>query len=443
MALSAGVARVNVTPPIGIALVGFAGRGPAEEIEDDLFVTALALEDSGVRALLLTADLIGFGERFVAEVRAEITRRVEIPPENILLCASHTHYGPVTGAYETELPEDVAAYLANLKYLMAGAAQVAMARLQPVRLGFGEGESFIGVNRRERRPDGQIILGQNPDGPCDRSVRVMRLDTADGKPLAALVNFACHPVSATHAFRSVSADYIASMRKLVETATGATCLFLQGASGNINPIEMRHSAEPARRLGLMLGGEVIAVFEATRTILQDGLSSATTRAELPAMTFASLDEGLRSVEELQATLTRLEAENAPEGSRYWAESRLRRAEDRLESLRTGVPLPTLSAELNALRFGDVALVTAPGEIFTETGLEVKRRSPLPHTCFVAYTNGAIGYVPVPSAYPEGGYEVTHACQVGPDAAGIIAEQSLALLDAVRNGDSKASTVPTS
>jgi neutral ceramidase len=101
-----------------------------------------------------------------------------------------------------------------------------------------------------------------------------------------------------------------------------------------------------------------------------------------------------------------------------------------DSLRTGVPLAPVPAELCALRFGDVALVTAPGEIFNETGTEVKRRSPLPRTCYVAYTNGTIGYVPIPAAYPEGGYEVTHACRVGPEAAPMITETSLRLLEAV-------------
>ena len=72
-------------------------------------------------------------------------------------------------------------------------------------------------------------------------------------------------------------------------------------------------------------------------------------------------------------------------------------------------------------------VTAPAELFTETGLEIKRRSPLPRTLPVGYTNGSIGYVPIPEAYPEGGYEVTHACQVGPEAAGIITETAITLL----------------
>lgn len=78
----------------------------------------------------------------------------------------------------------------------------------------------------------------------------------------------------------------------------------------------------------------------------------------------------------------------------------------------------------------VRLVTAPAEIFTETGMAIKRRSPLPYTLYAGYTNGSIGYVPVPEAYPEGGYEVTHACRVGPEAAGIITEASLELLAGV-------------
>jgi len=145
------------------------------------------------------------------------------------------------------------------------------------------------------------------------------------------------------------------------------------------------------------------------------------------MTAASLDDAERAVTGLEAEVERLRAERATEGALWWAERRLRRAQAQRDSLRTGVPLAPVPAEIGALRFGDVALVTAPGEIFTETGMETKRRSPLPRTLPVGYANGSIGYVPIPAAYPEGGYEVTHACQVGPDAAGIIADTWTTLL----------------
>jgi hypothetical protein len=428
-ALQAGVARAVITPPIGIAMVGFAGRGPAEGIHDELLATALALESGESRALIVAADLLYFPDAVTQEIRTEISRRTGVPTFNILLCASHTHYGPtLTGEAGGELPADIAAYRACLPHTLAGIAQAALAQMQSVQVGFGVGESHIGVNRRERRPDGEIILGQNPQGPCDRQVRVIRLDTTEGKPFAALVNFACHPVSPAGRMRVFTADFVGVMRQMVEAFTGATCLFLQGAAGNINPVEMRPSLQPARRLGIMLGGEVAKVFENTVTAATEReIATASRQVDLPAMTYPSIEEGERLVAGLQAQVQQLEAQNDSEGSLWWARRRLQQGEARLESLHTGTPLPPVPAEMTALRFGDVALATAPGEIFTETGMAVKARSPLASTCFVGYTNGSVGYVPVPSAYPEGGYEVTHACQVAPEAAGLVEETALALL----------------
>ena len=200
--LKAGVGRAIITPPIGIPMVGFAGRGPAESVHDDLLATALVLAAGDDRAVILAVDLLGVSADFTSAVRAEIERRTATPAANVLLCASHTHYGPATDAYGGEQPPDVRAYQENLKFLLAGAAQAAVAALEPVRVGYGTGTSAIGVNRRERRPDGQIILGQNPAGACDREVRVVRLERESGEPVAAVVDFACHPVSAASQMRA-------------------------------------------------------------------------------------------------------------------------------------------------------------------------------------------------------------------------------------------------
>ncbi len=424
--LRAGVARADITPPIGIPLVGFAGRGPSEGVHDPLLATALVLEFGGTPALILTADLLFFNDRLTADVRQHIERATGVPAWNILLCASHTHYGPPDEA-SPDSPPEVAEYLGRLKVQLAEMSEAAFSLLQPVSIGYGVGRCSIGINRRERRPDGQIVLGQNPGGPCDREVRIVRLDTAGGQPYAAVVNFACHPVSAGGGMRQISADYIRAMRELLETYHGVTVLFLQGAAGNINPVEMRHSFEPAQWLGTTLGGEVAKVFALIRTSPAEGLAVASTRLELPAMAFESLEEAQQSVEALQTDLRRLESEGAGQGSIWWAKSRLERGQKMLDNLKTGAPLPTIPAEISCLRFGDIALVTSPGEIFTETGRAIKKNSPIPATLFAAYSNGSIGYVPVPEAYAEGGYEVTHACQVGPKAAGMIEEAALTLL----------------
>lgn len=95
-------------------------------------------------------------------------------------------------------------------------------------------------------------------------------------------------------------------------------------------------------------------------------------------------------------------------------------------------MPPLEAGLVAARLEpEIAIITAPGEIFTEIGQRVVERSPFPHTIYAGYTNGSIGYVPTRAAYQEGGYEVTHACNVGPEAGELIEEESVRLLASIR------------
>ncbi|MBN1873369.1 MAG: hypothetical protein JXA33_03995, partial [Anaerolineae bacterium] len=109
---------------------------------------------------------------------------------------------------------------------------------------------------------------------------------------------------------------------------------------------------------------------------------------------------------------------------------LDRAAAALESWETGTPLEPVSAEVQALRVGEWAIVTTPGEVFNQIGVQVKATSPFPHTFFVGYANGSIGYIPVPEAYLEGGYEVIHASQVTPEAAGLLTATCEQLLQAL-------------
>ena len=205
--LRAGVARVTVTPPIRIAMIGFAGRGPAAGIHDDLTATALVLEGSpahaggsaagaGVsRLAIIACDLLFLRPEEVYAVREAVGRLTDVPPDHVVIACSHTHYGPLTEPGREERTPQVESYLANLVHLLAGAVAMARATAVPCRLGYGQGEVRIGINRRERTADGRIILGQNPSGPVDPRVAVLRIDGVDGRPQAAILNYACHPVS--------------------------------------------------------------------------------------------------------------------------------------------------------------------------------------------------------------------------------------------------------
>lgn len=429
----AGIACADITPPVGISLVGFAGRGPSIGIHDGLKAKALVMTDGKSNAALIACDLIGLSAEVVEDIREEISDRVEISPEKISIVSTHTHYGP--DAYRNKSADDVMAYQKNLKYKIAGAVFEAFGNMRPAEIGVGWGKSYIGINRREKRPDGNIVLGQNPEGPIDRQVGVLRIDDINGNPIAVLANFATHPVSQTSRMRMISADFPGKACELVTSLTNCPCLFLQGACGNINSIRMENSHEPPRTLGTRLGCEIVRVWEMIETHPVSSIGVVSKIVSLPKMTYGSEEKAKKLVEDIEQQLENLRAAETPnEGSIYWAETRLKKAENALNSWQTGESLPEVSAELQALHLDDLAYATAPAEVFNQIGSEIKDRSSFSDTFFLGYANGSIGYIPVPEAYPEGGYEVTHASQVDPEAAKMIIDGCLELLERVKKNE---------
>src|SRR5829696_5547009 len=312
--LRAGVARVTITPPIGIPMFGFAGRGPAGGIHDDLTATALVLEGpqaelsgngqgAGVsRLAIIACELLFLRAEEIRAVREAIARLTDVPPDHVVIACSHTHYGPLTEPDRDEQGPQVEPYLANLVHLLAGAVGMARANVAPSRLGFGQGEIRIGINRRERTADGQIILGQNPSGPVDPRVAVLRIDGGDGRPLAAVLNYACHPVSLGGKCTDISADFPGTARRLVEEQTGAMCLFLQGATGNINPLLMGWDWTHLARLGLPLGAEAVRVYWSTAPGAEStngGVGAACSQLHLPPLLPSSIEEGRETVTMLE------------------------------------------------------------------------------------------------------------------------------------------------
>jgi len=280
-----------------------------------------------------------------------------------------------------------------------------------------------------------VILGQNPEGAIDRSVGVLRIDGLDGTPLACIVNHQTHPVSQTGQVDHISADYPGKMREVVEKLTGATCLFLQGASGNINAVRMEPCYKPARSLGIRLGCEVVRVWEicgnpSTEALRSNEIHVTSRVIGFPRTRFGSQENASNLVQSLEKEVQELNQKEGVEGRLRWAQLRLKRAQEALVSWTTGVSQEPVQAEVQAWNIGDFAITTAPAEIFNQIGVQVKDKSPFTHTWFISCTNGSIGYIPIPEAYADGGYEVTHASQVSPEAAGILTRSCLELLTAI-------------
>src|SRR5215472_11717963 len=366
--LRAGVARATITPPLGSPLVGFADRGDSTGCHDELTATALVLECGELMLALIACDLLYI--RGARHIKNAVSAATGIPPERVLLTASHTHYGPALDSEQESaaalVPAGkrplISAYRQNLIFSLTGIVAAACQRLSDASIGWAEGTSGIGINRRERLPDGSIILGNNPGGPCDPRVLVTRIDTADGRPLAVLLNTACHAVSLGSECTEITADFPGVARDLIERETGATCLFLQGAAGNINPTLMGWDWTYARRLGLSLGAEGVRLFWTAQPEHAAGLAFAGQTELLPALAPATLAEAEQQVAELRAEL-----EGSDDGDslgRSWAQWRLTRAMRAADALGRSATLPAVPAELAAVRLGDeLALVTSPGEVF--------------------------------------------------------------------------------
>ncbi|HEU5318814.1 MAG TPA: hypothetical protein VFX49_22055 [Chloroflexota bacterium] len=458
-ALLAGTARVVITPPVGIHLTGFAGRAPSTGVHDDLTATALLLAErdpSGAarddtRVAVVALDLLYMpGDTLVPAIKAQVERATGIPSDRVLLCCSHTHYGPVLNGRQEGGEEPIAvAYHQALAHQIAGVILAASQNLRPVTLAVGRGSVKVGINRRELR-DGRIVLGQNPPGTLDSEVLVWRFDAAGGpdvtpgapagwvrrspETVATIVNYACHPVSLTSSTRHVSADYPGVMRGVVEKLVGGTCLFLQGAAGNINPSLMIAEWDVPRRLGHALGAEATRALLLAEPVAAAPLRFARQAAGLPALTPPSIDAGRARVAELEQDRSRILSQNPPNAGRlWWVDTVLERTRKGLDALESGRPLPPVDATFAALRLGDTALVTNPSELFCEIGMAIKQGSPFAHTAVVGYTDGAVGYIPTRAAYPEGGYEVERACRVNPEAGELLQETSLCLLGSLRDG----------
>lgn len=454
--LTAGTARAVITPPVGIHLTGFAGRAPSTGIHDDLYATALVLagrdgdenDEKESRVALVTLDLLGmYGEPIARAIKERAQAVTGIPGERVFLTCSHTHYGPVMeggreGREGGDAPEAVA-YHASLPHVIAGVVAMADAARRPVTLAAGRGAVKVGINRREKRADNRIILGQHPEGILDSTVLVWRFDAADSdpvapgapetwvrraaEPVAIVFNYACHAVSLSGQMRLVSADFPGIARGVIERLIGGTALYVQGACGDINPSLMAPDWDVPRRLGNALGAEAARVALTAVPAESMPLRVARETLDFPGMLPTSVETGRALVQRLEAEREQLDRQGGAPGRRYWNETRLERARKGLAALEGGEALPPVRGDVSALRIGDAAFAANPSELFCEIGMAIVQRSPFPWTGIAGYTDGAIGYVPTRAAYPDGGYEVESACRVNPEAGDMVEETSLRLL----------------
>jgi neutral ceramidase len=437
--LRGGVGRTIINPPLGIKTVGFSSReGVVEAIESDLTATTLVLADNHSKVAIVALDLTIAPLEVARGWRQRVADAIGTVEANVLINLSHTHSGPALPGIPPEFAfqaDLIADYYADLVPKIVESAVQANATLQPARVAAGQGDSRIGINRREMGPDGLIFLGEALDKPIDGAVGVVRVDDLDGRVIAMLCSYGCHTVVVGPNSRVASPDFPGATRAVVERATGGVALFLQGCGGDIMPIGgmgfETDCSDAKDRIGTMLAGEVLKVVAGLRThvrrgertslrsLLGSGMTltpwvpvdgnectylgaiSETIRLDLLPFPSMAEAESIRAerVSDLEEAKASGHERNITVAGRFiaWADGLV-------EAVRSGRP-NTVEFEVHALRVDDIVLVGMSAETFSGTAVTIRSRSPFEQTIVLGYTNGTLCYLPRAEDYPAEGWNV--------------------------------------
>jgi hypothetical protein len=269
-----GLARCDITPPVGIyhRTWGAASHDRASGVHRPLTATAIVFRDSAAppstksEQVLLAVDLVLLWAPDMTALLETLANQTGLAAAQIVVAFSHTHSAGLLGRDRTALPggELIGPYLDALVQHLAKIIRQARASMQPATLLFGTGRCDLAAQRDFwDEVSGQYVCGYNPIGPTDDTVLVCRAADAANRTLATLVNYACHPTTLGWQNSLISPDFPGAMREVVEGATGAPCVFLQGASGDQGPRQgFAGDPDMADRNGRQLGYATLAALEA-------------------------------------------------------------------------------------------------------------------------------------------------------------------------------------
>lgn len=387
----------DITPPPPIWLAGYAGRKkPAEQIDHPLVVQALALRNAdGERFVMVALDNCEVSRAFMQPVLRQFADQYQLAPGAVAVVSSHTHSGPVvagalSGMYplSAEDGERVERYSRDLQNRLVEVVGAALTNVQPALLECGLGRAAFAMNRRVYAGD-TIAFGENPDGPVDWEVPVLRVKGTNGAVRAIVFGYACHgtTVNGGDDWYLVSGDYMAFARQHIEThQPGARALFLTGMGADSNPAP-RGSLLNAKRHGLELAGAVIGVLDRPMRPVTGSFKFAFEEVELPLTN--------------PPTRERLQIDAA--GSDPYVQQRAR---DYLKRLEAGQPLPqSVPLPVAALRVGDrLTFVFMGGEVVVDYSRRLKRLLAADHPWLVGYAYEVPCYIPSARIIKEGGYE---------------------------------------
>lgn len=428
--LRAGAASLDITPSPGHAIPGQWLCRTAERVRDPLLVNALVLESDGVRAGIVSCDVGSLKNRVVQAVRSAVRGELGIPPERLILHATHTHTGPpIMEALGTPCEEDC---VARVQEAVVRSISQAAAELQEASVAWGATSApGLAFPRRFHMADGTVVMHPakddpnrlRPEGVPDDTLTAMGVFAADGTAIALAANFACHPICVGGA-SYYSGDYPGVLcRGLAGLWPGRPVgIYLNGFAGDIGPDDVDSDAsgygeEAMERLGVALAARAAAVLASAprhRVVPIEGrIRQCTLGIRRPA------PESLREAREaLGDDLTTIPQD-----------VQLIRYREMLLLEREAAANPSVQAEIIGLRVGDGLLIGWQGEVFSAYSRRIRQVRGGRPTAIVSLVNGAHGYVPTPESFSGGGYEtwLVRSSKLEPLAGDRLLSQTMELL----------------
>lgn len=417
--MKVGTAKVEITPPLGMPMQGYETRtAGAIGVHDPLFARVLAFEGPDEAAVLVVADLLKFDERLQGLIAGGVKERLGFDRDRLQLIGTHTHSGPAfsePSEYERRTAERIA----------EAVEQAWDARREAVAAVGAAPVSGIGRNRRHPH-----------EGPVDDDVTMLRIDDLSGAPIANLVNYSCHPTTLGPDNLLYSADYPGVVCRILDEAIGGLSVFTTGALGDVNPggyspedsmigiVAPWRTFESAERYGQAIATVARGVHPRLSPAPSDRVWARAQAVELPRRALPNAEEAeaaVRDAERLVASARPLESIQVP----YYA--RLAEAHARLVLDHTSRPDrdQPVRIRVSALALGPATHVGIQGELFTELGLEIKRRIGPGRTFIAVLCDGTVGYIPTADAFAEGGYEPS-ASQLAPGGGEQLVDAVVAL-----------------
>lgn len=453
--IRAGVSKINITKD-----------NPTELVNDPLYAKALVLDDGKTKIVIITMDIIEISFTSLQEIRTRVQKELKINGDRVIINVSHNHW------VNDQLSED---YLDRTFKAVKEASQ----NMVPARIGAGAGiEKRITMNRRLILTNGKewTVRRATPEPeddnvkeiaePFDPEIGILRIDKADGKPLAVLYTFAGHNYTGVPN-RGTTAGFPGFASKVIEEnlGNGVIALFMQGAAGDVTPILYKDVNTPKQdeMNGTLLGLSTLKAFrdisvrkdagisfireefilpartdiprridslEAKRSLILDyfkgqGCGAHGAGTKLNFKSFVPLyikymispqypsDYSYRYMQEEKIGIDNLmimDQDNKRDIEKYlgniYKMEELIVTEANLGFLKNFNPKNPIRAETMCLKIGDFVLITFSGELFSKVGINIKSASPYDNTFISGYTNGSVGYAPTADAYDGDAYEVS-------------------------------------